>query len=259
MSAPKKKVALVTGGASGIGAAVARKLAAADRAVVLLDRNHDGASAVADGLGTDAIAMGCDITDENEVEQVMADVQERFGRLDSVFNVAAAARSGTILDGSASDWTRTIQVTLTGVYHVTRHAARVMRSTATAGTIVTVSSLNAHVPLYGGSAYAAGKAAVENFTKSAALELAEHRIRVNAVLPGLTDTPMTARFLAVESVAEDFRRRILLGRPGRPEEIADACLYLASDQASYVTGTSLVVDGGWEITNYPDVTAFAQS
>lgn len=121
------------------------------------------------------------------------------------------------------------------------------------GAIVNVASLNAHVPMYGGSSYAAAKAGVENFTKSAALELAEDRIRVNAVLPGLVDTPLTESFFEVPELAQDFNNRIPLGRPAVPDEIADPCLYLASEQARYITGTSIVVDGGWEISNYPDL------
>lgn len=115
--------------------------------------------------------------------------------------------------------------------------------------------LNAHVPLYGASSYAAAKAGVESFTKNSALELGADGIRVNAVLPGLVQTPMTSQLLAVDSIAQDFTDRIIMGRAGQPTEIADACLYLASDASSYITGTSLVVDGGWEITNYPDLSS----
>lgn len=137
----------------------------------------------------------------------------------------------------------------------TRHAARAIKRSGRPGVIVNVASLNAHVPLYGASSYAAAKAGVESFTKNSALELGADGIRVNAVLPGLVQTPMTSQLLAVDSIAQDFTDRIIMGRAGQPTEIADACLYLASDASSYITGTSLVVDGGWEITNYPDLSS----
>lgn len=257
MSRFANKVALVTGGASGIGAAVGQKLVAEGASVVLLDRNSDAVTDAANVLGDKAISVTADITKEDSVRDAVAAAIKRFGQLDVAFNVAAASKSGTIADGPIENWHFSINVVLHGTYNVTRHVARAMRDAKQGGAIVNVSSLNAHVPLYGGSAYAAAKSAVESFTKSSALELGDDRIRVNAVLPGLVDTPMTARFLAVDSVAKDFRDRIVLRRPGFSSEIADACLYLASDQASYVTGTSLVVDGGWEITNYPDVKSFS--
>ena len=253
------KVALVTGGASGIGAAVSRQLIIEGASVVLMDRNAQAVEETVKSLGDNAVSCAGSITVEDDVKAAVSTAVERFGHLDAAFNVAAAARSGTITDGTVENWKFTIDVVLIGTYYVTRYAARAMRDTGQGGAIVNVSSLNARVPLYGGSAYAAAKAAVENFTKSSALELGGDGIRVNAVLPGLVETPMTARFLAVESVATDFRNRIVLHRAGLPEEIADACLYLASDQATYITGTSLVVDGGWEITNYPDVKAFAST
>ena len=131
-----------------------------------------------------------------------------------------------------------------------------MKNNGVQGAIVNISSLNAHVPLFGGSAYASGKAGVEMFTKNAALELGRNGIRVNAILPGLVATPLTARFIGNEALYQDYIQRIVLGRAASPEEIAAPTLFLASDEARYVTGTSLVVDGGWEITNYPDLSKY---
>lgn len=256
MSRFEDKVALVTGGASGIGAAVGRKLVDEGASVALLDLNADGVASVAKGLGDTVVGVAGNVAQEDDVAGAVALAVERFGQLDVAFNVAGIARIGTIVDGPTSDWDATIDVVLKGTYLVTRHAARAIRDGGRGGAIVNVSSLNAHVPLYGGSSYAAAKAGVESFTKNAALELGADGIRVNAVLPGLVDTPMTAPFLGIESVATDYLNRIVMNRAGTPEEIADACLFLAGDQASYINGTSLVVDGGWEITNYPDLKAF---
>lgn len=250
------KVALVTGGASGIGAAIAAQVHAAGSAVVLVDVNGDAVRRAAADLGDRAVGVPADVTDEAAIAAAVDTAVTTFGRLDAAFNVAGLARIGTILDGDVDEWKFTVDVVLGGTYIVTRQAGRAMRDAGTGGAIVNVSSLNAHTPLYGGSSYAAAKAGVESFTKNSALELGQFGIRVNAVLPGLVDTPMTAPFLGVESVANDFLARIIAGRAGTPAEIAQACVFLASEGASYINGTSLVVDGGWEVTNYPDLSPF---
>jgi NAD(P)-dependent dehydrogenase (short-subunit alcohol dehydrogenase family) len=256
MSRFANKVALVTGAASGIGAAVTQQLIDDGAAVVLFDLNAAAVESAATALGDKALAHAGDVTNEDDVKAAVDAAVAKFGKLDSAFNIAGLAKIGTITDGSVADWNATVDVVLGGTYLVTRYAALAMRAGGNGGTIVNVSSLNAHVPLYGGSSYAAAKAGVEAFTKNSALELGADGIRVNAVLPGLVETPMTAPFMSVESVANDFLGRIVAQRAGTPSEIADACTYLASDQASYVNGTSLVVDGGWEITNYPDLKPF---
>ncbi|MFP5071865.1 SDR family NAD(P)-dependent oxidoreductase [Pseudonocardia nantongensis] len=243
----ESRVALVTGGASGIGAAIGRRLRAEGARVVLAD-----VAPVDTGDDEGLVAVRADVTDADAVAAAVATAVDRFGRLDLAFGVAGAARFGTITDGADDDWRWTADLVLHGSYLTVRHAARAMRETG-GGAIVLVSSLNAHVPLYGGSSYAAAKAASENLAKSAALELADDRIRVNAVLPGLVATPLTEGFRSDRSLHEDFMSRIPQRRPADPEEIAGPCLYLASDDASYVTGTSLVVDGGWEISNYADL------
>ena len=182
--------------------------------------------------------------------------QLRLSSLDIAFNVAGALRAGPIVDLDEKDWDFTVDLVLKGVFLSTKHEARHMKNNGVQGAIVNISSLNAHVPLFGGSAYASGKAGVEMFTKNAALELGRNGIRVNAILPGLVATPLTARFIGNEALYQDYIQRIVLGRAASPEEIAAPTLFLASDEARYVTGTSLVVDGGWEITNYPDLSKY---
>lgn len=248
------KVALVTGAASGIGAVVAESFVAEGGSVVLFDLDAAGLDAATDKLGPASISVVGDVTSDDNVAAAVHTAVKTFGALHTAFNVAGAVRLGKIVDIDPADWQFTVDVVLKGTFLTTRHAARAIEQSG-GGSIVNVSSLNAHVPLIGGSAYAAAKAAVESFTKGSALELASAGIRVNAVLPGLVATPMTEDILAVEAVAQDYYRRIPVRRAAQPSEIADSCLYLASNQASYVNGTSLVVDGGWEITNYPDLSA----
>ncbi|MEJ2889764.1 SDR family NAD(P)-dependent oxidoreductase [Actinomycetospora aeridis] len=241
----RDKVALVTGGASGIGAAIGARLVAEGASVVLVDIDEVGL-----GRQQGAETVVADVTDSAQVQGAVARTVERFGRLDAAFNVAGSARFGTVVDGDEEDWRWTVDLVLRGVYLSTRHEARAM---APGSAIVNISSLNAHVPLYGASSYAAAKAGVEMFTKNAALELGDRGIRVNAILPGLIRTPLTAGFLDGGPIEKDFVTRIVAARAGDPDEIAGPALFLAGDDASYVNGTSLVVDGGWEITNYPDL------
>lgn len=253
MSTDSKKVAYVTGAASGIGAAIVDLLLAEGAHVVAADLSTDSLEASASGSGGALTVVRTDITDDASVVDSINVAINTHGRIDQLFNVAGAAKFGTIVDGETSDWTDTVALVLTGTYTVTRHAAAIMRANHDGGAIVNVSSLNAHVPMVGGSAYSAAKAGTENFTKSAALELAQYRIRVNAVLPGLVSTPLTADMLSNDDLKQDYLSRIPLGAPATAEEIARPCVFLASDQATYITGTSLVVDGGWEITNYPNL------
>ncbi|GAA1878444.1 SDR family oxidoreductase [Pseudonocardia ailaonensis] len=257
MSRFESKVALVTGAASGIGAATSRKLVEEGARVVLFDVNAETLATAAKKFGDQAAAVVGDVRSEADIEKAVTAAVSTFGSLDLAFNIAGTTRIGAIVDIDPEDWKFTVDVILNGTFLTTRHAARQMCAQGTGGAIVNVSSLNSWVPLHGGSAYAAGKAAVDALTRNAALELGAHGIRVNAVLPGLTDTPMIARILAAEELAKDFVDRVVLGRPARPEEIADACVYLASDQASYITGSSLAVDGGWNISNYPNLSTYA--
>lgn len=237
------RVAIVTGAASGIGAATVEALLAEGAMVVGGDVNPDAHRA-------NYLAVRCDVTREADIEGLVNTAVTAHGRLDVAFNVAGAARSAPIIEQSEEDWDFTVDLVLKGVFLSVKHEARAMTA---GGAIVNVASLNAHVPMHGGAAYSSGKAGAEMLTKNAALELGARNIRVNAVLPGLVDTPLTEGLTSSEVLADDWKSVIVMGRPGRPAEIAAAMLFLASDQASYITGTSLVVDGGWEITGYPDL------
>lgn len=250
------KVAVVTGAASGIGEAITRQLVAEGAKVVAADINADRLNKLEVEFADSVVGVIANVTKESDVEAMVAKAAEHFGRLDIAFNVAGASRPGPILNLSEEDWDFTVDLVLKGVFLSTKHEARQMIASGAKGAIVNISSLNAHVPMVLGSAYAAGKAGVEMFTKNAALELGRNGIRVNAVLPGLISTPLTSSLTNVDVILKDYVDRIVLGRPGTPDEIASPSLFLASDQAAYVTGTSLVVDGGWEITNYPDLSKY---
>ncbi|MBY3989543.1 SDR family oxidoreductase [Rhodococcus fascians] len=253
MTAKEGSVAVVTGAASGIGAAIVQLLLKEGVKVLAADLHTEALSDLAASSAGAVAAVRTDITDRQSVSDAIGTAVDRFGRIDQLFNVAGGAKFGAILDGQITDWTDTVALGLTGTYLMTRFTAEVMRGNRDGGSIVNVSSLNAHVPLFGGSSYSAAKAGTENFTKSAALELARHKIRVNAVLPGLVNTPLVENMLANDALERDFLSRIPLGVPASAEQIARPCLFLAGDGAAYITGTSLVVDGGWEISNYPDM------
>lgn len=237
------KVALVTGSGSGIGKATVDLLLAEGAKVI-------GADLKPGDETENYVPAVCDVTKESDVQAAVQTAIDRFGALDIAFNVAGASKAGTIVDQSEEDWDFTIDLVLKGVFLSIKHEAKAMTN---GGAIVNVSSLNAHVPMWFGAAYASGKAGAEMLTKSAALELGDQGIRVNAILPGLVETPLTSSMTENPSLMEDFDESIVLSRAADPTEIAKPMLFLASDDAAYITGTSLVVDGGWEITGYPNL------
>lgn len=247
------KTAVVTGAASGIGEAITARLLAEGATVAGIDVAKDALDRMAGEYGDVFLPTPADVTVEAEVEAAVAAAADRFGRIDLAFNVAGASRVGAIVDLDEADWDFTVDLVQKGVFLCTKHQARHIRASGRGGAIVNVSSLNAVVPMPAGSPYSTGKAGVVMFSKTAAVELAPDGIRVNAVLPGLVDTPLVAPVMAYEPAKEMFLERIPAARPATPDEIAGPCLYLASDDASYITGASLVVDGGWELTNYPDL------
>jgi meso-butanediol dehydrogenase / (S,S)-butanediol dehydrogenase / diacetyl reductase len=243
------KVAVVTGAASGIGLAIARRLLLEGASVVGLDQNP-----IAD-FGGKFIAMAGDVTKEDAAEAVVAKAVDRFGAVDAAFNVAGGSRPGYIVDLAESDWDFTVDLCLKSVFLGMKHQARQMMRQG-AGSIINIASLNARVPMHAGSAYVAAKAGVELLSRNGALEFAEFGIRVNAILPGLVQTNLTRRHFDNPEALAAFEQRIPMRRPAQPEEIAAPALYLASDDATYVNGASLLVDGAWSISGYPDMRPF---
>jgi NAD(P)-dependent dehydrogenase (short-subunit alcohol dehydrogenase family) len=249
------KTALVTGAASGIGLAIARQLVAEGARVVGGDLNAELLGAAGRELGDGFAGLAGDVTRESDAEALVALAVERFGRLDCAFNVAGGNRAGYIVDQSEADWDFVIDLCLKGVFLGMKHQARQMLRQG-GGAIVNIASLNAHVPMHAGAAYATAKAGVEMLTRNGALEWADRAIRVNAVLPGLVETPLTRPHFQDPARLDAFRARIPMGRPAQPAEIAGPALFLASAEASYVSGASLLVDGAWATSGYPDMRPF---
>lgn len=244
------RTALVTGGSTGIGAASALAFAREGAEVTILDVNEaDGAQVVAEieGTGGTARFRRVDVTDEAAVKDGIDEAARQSGRLDVLHANAGIEWTKTIVETSADEWRRVLDVNLGGIYLATRYAMIHMRAQA-GGAIVVTSSPHALVTSPDSGAYAASKGGVSALMRALALEGASHGIRVNAVLPGAIDTPMVRREAEVARDPEEQLRRFGLIHPlarlGRPEEVAEAVLFLASDAASFVTGASLAVDGG---------------
>ena len=249
------KVAIVTGGASGIGAGIVEKFLAEGARVVIADVERDRGQDFAATLGADAVFRFADVSDPEQVGALVAGTVETFGALDVMVNNAGVSSRmhRSFLDDDLADFHRVMSVNVLGVMAGTRDAARQM-ATNGGGSIINVSSIGGIQAGGGVMVYRASKAAVIQFTKSAAIELAHYDIRVNCIAPGNIPTPLLATTTTEKSAEElaRFERAIReqmradrpLKREGTPADIAEAALYLAGDRSSYVTGTVLPVDGG---------------
>jgi len=236
------RTAIVTGGAGGIGRAVALGLAAAGAHVVVLDSNGTAAQGVVDEIETNAEAAEANVTDGNAIERLFADIARRRGRIDILFNNAGINRRNTSFDLKIEDWDAVVAVNMTGMFLCARAAARHMTS---GGSIVnTASALGLSGGWYPNIVYQATKGAVVNMTRSWAVEWAASRIRVNAIAPSIVRTPFTAALTDQPDLVAKFEGLTPLGRLGDPEDMVGPVLFLAGDASAMVTGHILPVDGG---------------
>ena len=255
------RVAVVIGGTSGIGLATAHRLRAEGASVVVAARRIDEGEAAAAAVGADTAFVAVDVRDRDQVDALFLRTTERFGRLDVVVQAAGAVVVTPVMALEARHWQRALDVNLTGVFHACQAAVPHLRATiaaglASGGAIVNVLSIDAVAADRGMAAYGAAKAGALNLTRALALELAHEGIRVNAVSPGAIDTPMSAASTEDPVASAAFRAAIPVRRFGLPDEIAAAISFVASDDASFMVGANLVVDGGvTAATGHPDLVA----
>ncbi|MCP3942695.1 MAG: glucose 1-dehydrogenase [Desulfobacteraceae bacterium] len=239
------RVAVITGASRGIGLAVAQKLSACGARCILVSRKVESlevAAADINKAGGKAIAMACHTGYPDQIQAMYEKIEEEYGCLDIIVNNAATnPHFGEMITADAGIWDKTMDVNIKGPFFMIKYGVPLMKE---GGAIVNVSSVNAVRPGLFQGVYSATKAALVSMTQSLAQELAPRGIRVNALLPGLTDTKFASAIISSEEICNHAVSQIPLGRYARPEEMAGAVLYLVSDAASFTTGTSLVCDGG---------------
>jgi len=247
------KVMIVSGGASGLGLAAAEKFAKNGYNIVLIDINEEKgkkAEAKIKGMGVDAVFCKCDISNKEQVQKAALVTKEKFGRADVLINNAGLEVRGSILQCTEDDWTRLYDINLKGIYYMSNAFAPMMLEQGK-GAIVNTGSILGYRTVGERAAYSSSKGAIDTLTRTMAFDLAQNNIRVNCVVPGAIDTPLlrgsindspdpaaTEKFLGSKSV---------FGRMGTSEEVANVMYFLASDEASFVTGAAYFVDGGWSI------------
>lgn len=246
-----EKVALVTGGSRGIGEAIVRRFSAAGATVVLCSRSSADGLALAEeltGLGQTVDFVSCDVANESAVQALIATIVERYGRLDVLVNNAGITLSGTLEETTLENWRAILEANITTMFLVTKYAIPALRRSK-AGSIINLGSTYGVVGAAGSAVYAVTKAAAINLSRTLALELAVDGIRVNALCPGATATPMNIEWLAAQPDPDQALRDLVgkhpIGRMATPAEQAGAALFLASDDSSYVTGHALMADGGY--------------
>ena len=242
------RVALVTGGNGGLGRAMALGLRAAGARVAATGQHLEKNAAMARDLGDSGATFTLDVRDEEVVERVVGTVVDQFGRLDILINNAGVARVAPVLAFERDTWDAVVETNLTGSFLCAKYAARAMIAAGRGGKIINIGSMYSLFGPRGNAAYAASKSGVLGLTRALAVELAEHAIQVNAILPGWYETAMTAGTPAAPA-GREIRRRTPAGRWGRPDDLVGAAVFFAAPASDFVTGTALPVDGGYAATD----------
>jgi NAD(P)-dependent dehydrogenase (short-subunit alcohol dehydrogenase family) len=238
------KLALITGGGSGIGEGIARAMAENGARVIVADRNSAGANRVAAAIGDQAAAYELDVADRSACDALAKEIERNFGAISILVNNAGIIRRGKLEAATArADWDATMAVNLDGPYNMV--TAFLDQLKATKGSIINIGSIQSFVALPNSAAYTTSKGGVRALTKALAIELSPQGVRVNAIGPGMIATPLNADARQNPDYMANFAQRIPLGRLGEPADIAGPAVFLASDLARYVTGVTLPVDGGF--------------
>ncbi|MBU4493099.1 MAG: 3-oxoacyl-ACP reductase FabG [Nanoarchaeota archaeon] len=243
----KNKVAIVTGSRRGIGKAIVLALAKAGAHVVVSDINLDDCNKVVEeikAIGKEGLAVKADISNPEEVKEMVKSTVKRFGKIDILVNNAGIYMQKSLTDATEQDFDRILDINLKGVFLCSKAVVPEMIKQGK-GKIINITSIAGQVGFANSSAYCASKGAIINITRELALELAQYKINVNAIGPGVIETPMTKNLLEDKATKETLLANIPLNRIGKPEDIANTALFLASNKADYITGITLFVDGGW--------------
>jgi NAD(P)-dependent dehydrogenase (short-subunit alcohol dehydrogenase family) len=250
----KDKVAIVTGSSQGIGSAIALGLAEAGADLVVnYNQNIEAAKEVAETIRMQArraIVLQGDVSNREDVRRIVTQTIEAFGKIDILVNNAGIFAAGPIEETKEQDWDRVIAVNLKGTFLCCQAVGRHMIERKSGGSIVNVASISAHIPEIHGGAYTPSKAGVVGLTQLLAIEWSKYRIRVNAVSPGPVMTPLQRKAYPTKKLLEARNRAIPMERHGTPEEIAKAVVFLVSDDAGYMTGAEITVDGGSQISMF---------
>jgi NAD(P)-dependent dehydrogenase (short-subunit alcohol dehydrogenase family) len=243
-----EKVAIVTGGATGNGKAIALGFAKEGASVAIIDIDEGGARETADEIkkcGRDSLFLKGDVSASKEVAQAVAATVERFGKIDILVNNAGVLSRVHFLDITEEEWDKTLRINLKGTFLCSQKVAHEMKKHGSGGAVINIASISGEVARPNTAPYVASKGGVRLLTKAMAVDLAKYNIRVNAIAPGYVRTSMIEEFLKDEAYHKKLLERIPLGYIASPEDLVGPAVFLASDDSRYVTGATLFVDGGW--------------